>query len=184
MDLEVDSGQLTVACNCQMNCGDKECCGTSCLDLQNDAKNCGACGQTCGTRQVCAAGACGCAAGTTTCGASCADTTSDPRNCGACGRACGGSQVCAMGACRPTPPRQICPMTPPCVTGTRPARSSALSFASTFAWPRSTAMKAPASKRTLICYAGASAAAVSRDPHGRRWLGPAATASRRPGPPA
>jgi hypothetical protein len=33
-------------------------CGTTCVDLAADAANCGACGMTCGVREVCEAGVC------------------------------------------------------------------------------------------------------------------------------
>ena len=33
-------------------------CGTSCVDLQKDSKNCGECGKTCGTGTICAVGKC------------------------------------------------------------------------------------------------------------------------------
>jgi len=40
-------------------------CGNSCVDVQSDNNNCGACGKVCGTGQTCSAGKCACASSTT-----------------------------------------------------------------------------------------------------------------------
>jgi hypothetical protein len=73
---------------------------TSCVDEQDDAMNCGACGKTCpapasGAGQAACAGAVctlNCSAGLTACPAvsptECANTTDDLNNCGGCGDAC------------------------------------------------------------------------------------------------
>lgn len=76
-------------------------CGSSCVDLTNDAANCGGCGRSCPTDQVCAAGSChdNYPSGQTSCGGSCRDTTTDGVNCGACGHACAASEQCVSGAC-------------------------------------------------------------------------------------
>ena len=57
-------GQIPVRdelCGCTEDCRDRSCCGTSCVDLQNDNRNCGACGNDC-TRgtigQSCCRGVC------------------------------------------------------------------------------------------------------------------------------
>ena len=76
-------------------------CDGGCVDPRGDPANCGACGKTCGTGNVCNAGACAlsCSGGTSSCAGSCVDTASDPVHCGACGTACPTSQVCSQGAC-------------------------------------------------------------------------------------
>jgi hypothetical protein len=51
------AGDLT-ACNCPMDCGPKACCGTRCVDLIKDPRNCGACGYVCSEHQECRGGAC------------------------------------------------------------------------------------------------------------------------------
>jgi hypothetical protein len=49
-------------CQCTTDCGAQSCCGTQCVDLQNDSHNCGACGNDCtsnGTlKMACCRGAC------------------------------------------------------------------------------------------------------------------------------
>lgn len=93
-------------------------CGTACVDLARDARNCGRCGGACavtGAEATCAAGVCGYATcspgysdcdGVTTNGCE-VDVRSAADNCGSCGNACryanatprctGGS--CAIAAC-------------------------------------------------------------------------------------
>jgi hypothetical protein len=76
-------------------------------DLLNDAMNCGACGNTCASGELCAGGACSssCAAGTGNCDGDtengCETNTSiDPANCGSCGVACTGGNSCVAGTCQ------------------------------------------------------------------------------------
>src|SRR5690606_39019822 len=67
------SSQGTVAPGCSDGYSD---CGGVCLDLQGDGQNCGACGTTCSTGQVCSAGTCqeSCSEpGRTQCESSCVD---------------------------------------------------------------------------------------------------------------
>lgn len=80
--------------------GSKTICGDSCVDLELDRENCGACGKSCGPSEVCSQGSCAltCGGGTTKCGASCVDTKTDEKNCGACGTVCGAGQTCSAGA--------------------------------------------------------------------------------------
>jgi hypothetical protein len=50
------------ACGCEKDCGDLWCCGTSCVDIMNDEKNCGRCGNVCSSdgiiAQICCEGQC------------------------------------------------------------------------------------------------------------------------------
>jgi len=80
-------------------------CGLGCADLASDALNCGACGFTCSTGELCQNGGCQCQSGATLCGDSCVSVASDPRNCGGCagvdgGERCQAEQVCELGHCR------------------------------------------------------------------------------------
>ncbi|MCB9593102.1 MAG: hypothetical protein H6719_10250 [Sandaracinaceae bacterium] len=77
-------------------------CGGACVDTRSDARNCGACGTTCGAGEVCAAGRCdamGCSGGTTECDRACVTLATDERHCGACGNACASDQTCRDGVC-------------------------------------------------------------------------------------
>jgi alpha-tubulin suppressor-like RCC1 family protein len=58
-------------------------CGTDCVDLQNDALNCGACGYGCASGEQCFNGACmpACATGEHPCSGVCVSST-DPGTCG------------------------------------------------------------------------------------------------------
>jgi hypothetical protein len=73
---------------CAANCADMEltCCGVSCVDLGTDENNCGMCGESCTTGQVC-------------CGGSCVDN--DALNCGQDCNTCGSSDLCCGGSCVP-----------------------------------------------------------------------------------
>ncbi len=64
------------------------CCDGKCLDVGTDAKNCGACGNACGSKSCC--------------GGSCVDVQTSAFNCGACGQSCmapHARSTCAAGAC-------------------------------------------------------------------------------------
>jgi hypothetical protein len=80
-------------------------CGSTCVDLQVNASNCGACGRACANGQDCIDGVCtggmtgGCMAPRQMCGTSCVDVSSSPVHCGACGRACSAGQSCVGGTC-------------------------------------------------------------------------------------
>lgn len=53
-------------------------CGTNCVNLNNDANNCGSCGHFCPIGSV----------GRACCSGACVDRSSDTSNCGACGNVC------------------------------------------------------------------------------------------------
>ena len=76
-------------------------CGDVCVDVTNDAVNCGACGEACAPEQFCSAGACVrmCPDSNVQCGQSCVDLATDLLNCGVCGFACQTGQSCVSGAC-------------------------------------------------------------------------------------
>ena len=85
---------------CKASCGPTETkCGTTCVDVTSDGKNCGQCGNVCPIGFACKASKCVLDCGTkNACGSSddagadaglvCVDLTSDPKNCGACGKDC------------------------------------------------------------------------------------------------
>jgi hypothetical protein len=77
-------------------------CGTTCVNLQEDNLNCGACGTVCAAGQVCSAGACtvSCQVGLDDCSGSCRNLQTDQNNCGTCGTACVFNQACVSGACQ------------------------------------------------------------------------------------
>lgn len=85
-----------------VNCGDgSQLCGSECTVIARDPSNCGACGKTCATGEVCSQGSCAasCGGGTMACGGTCSDVKSDAQNCGACGKKCAMGEVCMAGAC-------------------------------------------------------------------------------------
>jgi len=88
------NGTCTAACDSSNPCGGSAtCCGSHCLDTQNDPNNCGTCGR------VCASGVC--------CGGSCS-TLGTTQNCSACGNTCGAGQGCCANGCAPLNSLQNC----------------------------------------------------------------------------
>lgn len=77
---------------CDPNFGD--CDGNAAngceVDLRGDVSNCGICGRSCPSGQVCANGNCAarCPAGLADCNGSCRSLSSDPDNCGRCNARC------------------------------------------------------------------------------------------------
>jgi hypothetical protein len=105
-------GQTCEASRCVTSCstGFTACMGTGgldaggpgyCADLQTDRNNCGACGTTCPSGQVCDGGRCAvsCGSGTTNCNGTCRDLQTDRSNCGACANVCAAGEVCSTGRC-------------------------------------------------------------------------------------
>ena len=76
-------------------------CNGTCIDVQGDSQNCGACGKVCPNDQVCTHATCAvvCGGGTSRCGNNCVDLKSDPQHCGGCNTACSTGQVCNKAAC-------------------------------------------------------------------------------------
>ena len=76
-------------------------CNGSCVNLQSDNTNCGACATACKAGEVCTSGKCAlsCQSGLTDCSGSCVNLQSDSTNCGACATACKAGEVCTSGKC-------------------------------------------------------------------------------------
>ncbi len=74
-------------------------CGDKCVDLDTDAKNCGACKKACDTSEVCVTSSCelNCPPGLEKCDDSCVNIHYDPKHCGACNKACQMGEVCLEG---------------------------------------------------------------------------------------
>ena len=98
-------------------------CNLACTDLQFDRQNCGACGTSCKTGEVCTQGTCKpidaaigcspacptgqtcekgvcvCPQGEVDCGGSCIVLATSSAHCGACGNACKAGATCLQGKC-------------------------------------------------------------------------------------
>ncbi len=70
------------------------------VDVVEDPKNCGACGNVCAAGEKCHDGVCGCPAPLIDCDGSCVNPVTDDANCGGCGTVC----VDPAGACSPALP--------------------------------------------------------------------------------
>ncbi len=82
------------------NCsGDQDLCSGTCVNTDEDAKNCGSCGKACGNQQECNGGKCECTGDLDLCSSACVDTNTDEQNCGSCGKKCSSGQTCTNGAC-------------------------------------------------------------------------------------
>jgi hypothetical protein len=76
-------------------------CLDTCVDLDTDLVNCGACGNPCPVQQFCNGGICDniCSGAVTFCNGQCVDFTSDDNNCGSCGFACAATAQCIDSVC-------------------------------------------------------------------------------------
>lgn len=82
------------------------------VNIFDDEKNCGSCGNVCAPGESCHQGVCGCGAPQIDCGGECVDVSRDMQNCGACGVRCASNpdgcnplvpntaQACIAGECR------------------------------------------------------------------------------------
>lgn len=99
---------VLAGCKSTEDCkGDAVVCGDTCVDLDSDNLNCGACGTACAAGKVCSLGACAatCAPGLVACAGGCIDPQSDRIHCGASsactgGATCGDTEACHFGTCR------------------------------------------------------------------------------------
>ena len=66
--------------------GGKTYCGTTCVDFETDAKNCGSCGNVCGSSESCV-------------NATCVNLKTDCNHCGSYDNACKSSESCVSGVC-------------------------------------------------------------------------------------
>ena len=92
-----------------MNCmgGQVKCLGL-CIDVNQDAANCGGCGKACAAGMTCSAGTCvGCALPQISCKGACVTTDTDVNNCGACSHVCQQGQSCTAGQCSGCPRGQL-----------------------------------------------------------------------------
>jgi hypothetical protein len=101
---------VCTAGTCSILCSDPTlfACGHNCVDLDNDARNCGGCGNHCVPGAICANAACTCPSTRTSCPSACADLTSDATNCGACGNKCDPGEVCTNSHCVCPSDRRSC----------------------------------------------------------------------------
>ena len=76
----------------------ESCGGMSCIDLNSDSQNCGACGRACPVESSCVDARCSCAGTLTACESGCVDLMTNPENCGSCDNGCA-DLVCLVGAC-------------------------------------------------------------------------------------
>ncbi len=112
------SGEVCNGGFCTGTCGDstsgQTLCGGDaaapyCANLKADGSNCGKCGASCKSDEVCASGVCQsfCTTDQTRCGGGdggagyCASVQTDNSNCGACGVRCAAMETCTAGACTP-----------------------------------------------------------------------------------
>ena len=110
--LLIAAAALLAACGDDAVCPSTQTeCDNFCANTDSDPNHCGACGNSCGAGEVCAAGACAvsCPSGLTDCGGACVDSDHDPDHCGGCDVACAATESCVMGSCESVEPPSECP---------------------------------------------------------------------------
>lgn len=82
---------------------DRRACGANCTDTMTDLSNCGACGVSCGSSQVCQQGRCmaKCSFGETNCPDGCFNLSYNAQHCGTCGNTCPVGLACNRSICTP-----------------------------------------------------------------------------------
>ncbi|MBA2662237.1 MAG: hypothetical protein H0U74_08065 [Bradymonadaceae bacterium] len=88
----------------------EECEGVA-VDLNSDAKHCGACSNACDQGfGLCQGGTCACSAGLEVCSVAnrCHDTARDANHCGSCGNSCGPGAHCKESQCICRPGLTLC----------------------------------------------------------------------------
>jgi hypothetical protein len=80
----------------------RQACSGVCVDIFNDANNCGFCGNACAATDFCGSGFCQslCPPGTSACNGACVDIFNDANNCGGCGLSCAPGDSCQGGTCQ------------------------------------------------------------------------------------
>jgi hypothetical protein len=101
-------------------------CGGTCVNLQTDTNNCGACGSACMANQSCISGACACTG--LVCNGACVNPNTDNNNCGACGNVCAAGYQCTS-AFLPVPqclggPGAVCTQNNQCISNVCLANTS------------------------------------------------------------
>lgn len=80
-------------------CDSEHSCPMGCVDIMQDAYNCGACSHACDGIEQCSQGQCECPQNTKRCGEYCKFIGSDFYNCGDCDHVCPEGAACTGGAC-------------------------------------------------------------------------------------
>jgi hypothetical protein len=78
-------------------------CENRCIDVTSDSRNCGSCGNDCGTGKICGGSQCRCPTGQTDCDGQCADLNFSAAHCGRCDAPCLQGQTCDGGSCTGEP---------------------------------------------------------------------------------
>ncbi len=109
VDCDLETGVSSACKNGKCTCikaGIPKTCGSVCVDLAVDPKNCGGCGNTCGTGEVCSDATCQLQCGGTTqqlCNGGCVDARTNPHACGTdcldCDGVTGVGGDCVDGVC-------------------------------------------------------------------------------------
>ena len=94
-------GQVCAGGDCGCPSSTPDTCSGQCVNETSDPKNCGSCGKTCISGDVCQNSHCSCLAGTDpfVCNGQCTDLATDRNNCGGCGKGCASGQSCVDRQC-------------------------------------------------------------------------------------